>query len=92
VFNIPYDHFDFNSPLSMVMPTKCLEGGYKLAAHHVEDEMPAKAWTFMASNTRIDDDCMLVFRKEEKENSYTGRCMTASEREVIMGYPRYESS
>lgn len=89
--NIPFDCFDYESPLSMVTPACVLEGGYKLAAHHICASTTAKAWTFMASFFRIDDERMLVFRKQEEDGSYRGRYISVLEREVMMGYPRYES-
>ena len=52
--------------------------------------MSAKAWTFLASKGRIDDDAtMRVFRpSKEKEDIFEGRFITEEEREIMMGYPR----
>ena len=55
--------------------------------------MTAKAWTFLASKGRINDDAtMRVFRSsKEKENVFEGCFITAEEREILMDYPRYFS-
>ena len=55
-------------------------------------DMIAKANTFMASKSRIDERGsfrMYTFKKEPDETSqkYLGRPLTAEEREKMMGYP-----
>ena len=42
----------------------------------------------MASQSRIDDDRMLVFKKRNGAQEYTGRSIAVIERELLMGLPQ----
>ena len=66
----------------------CLQDGFQPARDIARPEtVCTKAFTFMASLSRLDDIRMTVYRREPGSNNYEERFMTANERGNMMGFP-----
>lgn len=77
-----------NKSSANISAERCLEEGWQLVQDIVEPRPGAKAFTFMASFDRLDDERMRVYKRDpEKINSYIQRSITAEERGAMMGFP-----
>ena len=75
--------------VSPALPTCCLEDGYSVAGNLDDQRRLAKANTFMAPLSRVDDSRMLVFRPNPQGRAprFVERGMYAWEHGRMMGFP-----
>lgn len=69
--------------------SSCLDDDYRPGMSFREESTTVKSRCFMASKGRLDDERMLVYKKDVDDNGdfFWGRTITARERERIMGFP-----
>jgi site-specific DNA-cytosine methylase len=81
------EDFDYGAK---ILPETCLEDGYQLGSTYVDPDTIAHCNTFMASLSRIDDERMDIFKKQQQPDGkvrFVKRKINVSEREKMMGYP-----
>ena len=84
-YNRSKDKLDFSGEDSHVGPESCLEAGYALPAHLVDQETTAKVPCLMGSSSRLDSLQMYVFQEDAKKSGpngevqYYGRPLKVSE-------------
>jgi len=87
--NFPVKSCDYaNKSSANISAERCLENGWQLARDIVEPGPGSKAFTFMASYSRLDDKRMSVYKRDPNNpRYYIQRSITAEERGAMMGFP-----
>jgi site-specific DNA-cytosine methylase len=88
ISNIPIDRPSASEYLNVSHDNSCLVDGYKHAALFKFPKLRVRYNTFMASQCRVDDRRMQVFKKVEgTRDKFEYRSLLISEREAMMGFP-----
>jgi C-5 cytosine-specific DNA methylase len=88
ISNIPVDRSSASNYWDANHGSSCLVDGYKHGALFVFPRLRVRYNTFMASQCRVDDHRMRVFKKVEgTQDKFVYRALLISEREAMMGFP-----
>jgi C-5 cytosine-specific DNA methylase len=88
ISNIPIDRTSAANYWVMSHDSRCLVDGYKHAALFKFPKLRVRYNTFMATQCRVDDRRMQVFKKVEgTRDKFEYRSLHVSEREAMMGFP-----
>jgi C-5 cytosine-specific DNA methylase len=87
ISNIPIDTTAASSYWNVCHDSSCLDDGYKHGALFEFPRLRIRYNTFMASQCRVDDCRMRVFKKVEgTRDTFEYRTLLVSEREAMMGF------
>ena len=91
--NLPVDFLnsdDENVQIQMES-VPILEGGYQMVGKfckEISSQVPVKANTFLASESRLDDMPRMLIVKEEGNDKYMAASYSMKDRENMMGFPK----